>query len=142
MCQAAVRIEWQTAMVALLALRRGRKRAYLGAREGFLLRLAVLAHSTSVWLSHLDPLRVPERRLPADSSLPGRIPAREVLCCREDGHVTAGFGDDHLGGAAPDAGDRAQQFNRRGERAELFLNRGASGGGRGGGVRRAPRSAG
>ena len=33
---------------------------------------------TSVWLSHFEPLRVlPERRLPADSSLPGHRPAHD-----------------------------------------------------------------
>src|SRR5215212_9403652 len=39
----------------------------------------LLAHSTNVWLSHLDPLRVlPERRLPADSWLPGHVPAQDA----------------------------------------------------------------
>src|SRR3954452_24793942 len=68
-------------MVALLGPRRARRRAYWAAREVFLLRLALLAHSTSVWLSHLEPLRVlPVRRLPADSSLPGHMPAQEARC--------------------------------------------------------------
>src|SRR3712207_1981302 len=32
-------------------------------------------------LSHFEPLRVlPERRLPADSSLPGHIPAHDARC--------------------------------------------------------------
>jgi hypothetical protein len=43
---------------------------------------------------------------------------------REGGHVAAGLGDDHLGRVAPDAGDRAQQLNRRCERAELLFDRG------------------
>jgi hypothetical protein len=42
----------------------------------------------------------------------------------EDADVAAGLGDDDLGGAAPDAGDRAQQLHRRRERAELLLDRG------------------
>jgi hypothetical protein len=42
----------------------------------------------------------------------------------KDAHVAAGLGDDHLGGAAPNAGDRAQQINRRRERGELLLDRG------------------
>ena len=45
------------------------------------MRLAALAASVSVARSHLEPLRVlPERRLPADSSLPGHTPAHEARC--------------------------------------------------------------
>jgi hypothetical protein len=47
-----------------------------------------------------------------------------VLGQREGAHVAAGLGDDHLGGAAADAGDRAQQLNRRRERAQLLLDHG------------------
>jgi hypothetical protein len=43
---------------------------------------------------------------------------------RKGGHVAAGLGDDHLGGAALHAGDRAQQLNRRRERGDLLLDRG------------------
>jgi len=32
---------------------------------------------------------------------------------RKDGHVLADLGDDHLGGAALDTGNRAQQLKRR-----------------------------
>lgn len=41
---------------------------------------------------------------------------------REARHVGADLADDALGAAAPDAGDRAQQVNRWGERADLFLD--------------------
>jgi transcriptional regulator NrdR len=44
---------------------------------------------------------------------------REVLGSRERAHVPAGLGDDHLGGAALHAGDRAQQFNLLGERCHV-----------------------
>jgi hypothetical protein len=38
------------------------------------------------------------------------------------GHVDADLADDALGSAALDAGDRAQQFNRQRERADLLLD--------------------
>ena len=38
-------------------------------------------------------------------------------------HVGADLGDDHLGGAPLHAGDRAEQLNRRRERADLLLDR-------------------
>jgi hypothetical protein len=44
---------------------------------------------------------------------------------RELGHVSAGLGEDDLGGAALDARDRAQQLDLLApERAELLLDRG------------------
>jgi len=44
-------------------------------------RIAAIAASSSAQSSHLDPLRVlPERRLPADWSLPGHRPAQEASC--------------------------------------------------------------
>ena len=40
-----------------------------------------MAASSSAQSSHLDPLRLrPERRLPADWSLPGHWPAQEASC--------------------------------------------------------------
>jgi len=45
-----------------------------------------------------------------------------VLVGREHAHVGADLGDQHLGGAALDAGDRAQQLNRRLERVNLLLD--------------------
>ena len=50
-------------------------------------------------------------------------PGREVLGRREGGHVAAGLGDYHFGRAAPDTRDRAEQLNRRRERAQLLLDR-------------------
>ena len=45
------------------------------------MRLAAVAASIRFARSHLEPLRVlPERRLPADSSLPGHTPAQEARC--------------------------------------------------------------
>lgn len=58
------------------------------------------------------PLRVcPGRCLPADSLLPGARPAQAASRWggTERGHVAAGFGDEHLGVAAGDAGDGHQQ---------------------------------
>jgi hypothetical protein len=46
-----------------------------------------------------------------------------VLGGRESAHVAAGLGDDDLGGASLDAGDRAQQLKRRLEKADLLLDR-------------------
>src|SRR5512132_3121823 len=48
-------------------------------------------------------------------------PAGEVARGGETVHVDADLGDDHLGGAPLDAGDRAEQLNRGGERGELGL---------------------
>ncbi len=42
---------------------------------------------------------------------------------REDRHVGADLGDDHLGGARLDARDRAQELNGWGERGKLRLDR-------------------
>jgi hypothetical protein len=42
---------------------------------------------------------------------------------REDAHVDTDLGDQQLGGALLDAGDRGQQLNRRPERADLRLDR-------------------
>src|SRR3954454_3806053 len=84
-----------------------------------------MAASSSAKSSHLEPLRVlPERRLPADWSLPGHWPARgEVPRGREPGHVGADLSDHRFGTAALDADGCAQQLNRRRERADLLLDR-------------------
>src|SRR3954469_8339359 len=66
----------------------------------------------------------------ARAALAGRLvvagaaagPGREVPRGRELGHVGADLGEDALRAAALDAGHRAQQFNRRRERADLFLD--------------------
>src|SRR5262249_20536355 len=47
----------------------------------------------------------------------------EVLRAREDAHVGADLGDQALGAAALDAGDRAEQLNGGRERADLLLDR-------------------
>ena len=47
----------------------------------------------------------------------------EVLGAREDAHVGADLGDDAFGAAPLNAGDRAEQLNGRGERADLLLDR-------------------
>jgi hypothetical protein len=47
-----------------------------------------------------------------------------VLDRCERGHVAAGLGEDDLGGAASDAGDRAQQLDRRASGPSCALNRG------------------
>ena len=74
--------------------------------------MAAIDASASVALSHLEPLRVlPERRLPPDSWLPGAHagPGGEMPRGGERAHVDADLGDQHLGGALLDAGDRHQQ---------------------------------
>ena len=50
-------------------------------------------------------------------------PGGEVLGGREDAHVGADLGDDHLGCAPLNAGDRAEQLNGRRERGDLLLDR-------------------
>ena len=49
--------------------------------------------------------------LPADSLLPGVVPAHDARCCAVGNlaHVGAGLGDDDVGGVAPDPGDGADQ---------------------------------
>ena len=91
-----------------------------------LVRIAAIAASSSAQSSHLEPLRVlPERRLPADWSLPGHCPAQEARCLAvgNTAHVDADLGDDHLGGAPLHAGDRAQQLNGLLERGDLLSDR-------------------
>src|SRR3954471_12119037 len=125
MCQIAQSIVCLTAPSAFLCPRRGLSRRYWALRWWPLTRIAAMAASSSAKSSHSDPLRVlPERRLPADWSLPGQRPGpgREVPRGRELGHVGADLGEDALRAAALDAGHRAQQFNRRRERADLFLD--------------------
>ena len=63
--------------------------------------------------------------MPADWSLPGQIPgpAGELFVGREHAHVDADLGDDHLGGAPLNAGDRAQEFNGLLERGDLLPDR-------------------
>jgi len=53
-------------------------------------------------------------------ALPG--PGRQVPRRWEHGHVRADLGDDDLGGAPSNAGDRAQQLNGAFERGDLFLD--------------------
>ena len=54
------------------------------------LLVAAAAASSSAQSSHLEPLRLrPERRLPADWSLPGHWPAQEASCSA-DGNQAAG----------------------------------------------------
>ena len=89
------------------------------------MRVAALAASVSVARSHLEPLRVlPERRLPADSFVAGAHagPRGEVFGGRERAHVDADLGDQHLGGALLDAGDRHQQLTLAGERGDPLLD--------------------
>jgi hypothetical protein len=53
----------------------------LGGQVGVLGSGAAFADSANVARSHLEPFRVlSERRLPADSSLPGHTPAQEARC--------------------------------------------------------------
>src|SRR6266540_6406063 len=73
------KIEWPTATAALAGPRRPRRRAYWEDRYVPFERAAAWAASTRATRSHLDPLRVfPDRCLPADSLLPGHIPAHEA----------------------------------------------------------------
>jgi hypothetical protein len=65
---------------------------------------------------------LPERRLPAERSLPGHWPAGEVALGGEAAHVGADLGQHGLGGAPLHARDRAEQFDRARERGELGLD--------------------
>src|SRR6266508_894371 len=79
MWKAATRMECPTATVALFAPRRPFSRWYWADRYVPLDLAAARADSVSAERSHFDPLRVlPERCLPADSLLPGHIPAHEA----------------------------------------------------------------
>src|SRR3954469_25813483 len=88
--------------------------------------MAAIAASLSAALSQREPLRVrPERCLPAERSLPGHCPAQEARWRAEGNTVNVGadLGDDDLGGAPLNAGDRAQQLNRALESGDAFLDR-------------------
>src|SRR3954452_22167499 len=81
MCQIAVSGVCLTAPSARLCPRRGLSRRYCAAGQFALARMAAMAASSSAKSSHLEPSRVlPERRLPADWSLPGHCPAHEARC--------------------------------------------------------------
>jgi hypothetical protein len=86
-----------------------RKVAPLGAR------CSALADSVvSALRSHLEPLRVlPERRLPADSSLPGHIPAprSQVAVGGKLAHVHPDLCDQSLSHPAVDARDGVEEFD-------------------------------
>src|SRR3954466_7344860 len=81
MCQIALSRVCLTAPSARLWPRRGLRRWYCAAGELALTRIAAMAVSSSAKSSHLEPSRVrPERRLPADWSLPGHWPAQDARC--------------------------------------------------------------
>jgi hypothetical protein len=91
-----------------------------------LVRIAAIAASSSAQSSHFEPLRVlPERRLPGGLVVAGAHPGPggELLVGREHAHVNADLGDDHLGGAPLNSGDRAQQLNGLLERGDLLPDR-------------------
>ena len=44
-----------------------------------------------------------------------------MRCGRESGHVATRVAEDHLGGAEPHPGARAQQSDREGERCDLLV---------------------
>src|SRR3954470_21541701 len=75
---------WATAKMALASPRlpkRRRKRWYCAPRWVLRVRVAAQAASTSAVRSAASPLRArPERRLPADSWLPGHSPAQDARC--------------------------------------------------------------
>ena len=62
-----------------------------------MLREAALADSVSVVRNHFEPWRgLPERRLPADSRLPGHWPAQEARWALVAAQTTAGELGQHL----------------------------------------------
>jgi len=75
-----------------------------------LLRTTALADSVSAPRSHLEPLRVaPVRCLPADSLAGAEAgPGGEMAGAGEAAHVGSDLGQQHLGGAAVDAGDAVE----------------------------------
>ena len=73
-----MRIEWPTAVTAWSG-RGGREASVLGGEVGVLVRVGGLRGFGECRPEPLLPLRVlPERRLPADWSLPGQSPAQEA----------------------------------------------------------------
>jgi len=85
-----------------------------------------MAACLSAWSSHLEPLRArPERAFAGGLVVAGALagPGSELAGGREDAHVGADLGDDRLGGACFDAGDRTQKLNGRCERVQLLLDR-------------------
>jgi hypothetical protein len=60
----------------------------------------------------LPCLRLPDRWIPADSWWPGQTPAQEARLAGVRNRVmSAGLGDDDLGGGLLDPGDGHQVFN-------------------------------
>ena len=119
-------IECLTAPIALLCPRRDLRRRYCAERIG-VARAGV----------GLGGLGERDREPPgsfaraAGAAFAGRLvvcrgrgpPRRQMPRRREDAHVGADLGHDHLGGAPLHAGDRAEQLNRRRERADLLGDR-------------------
>src|SRR5438034_7921210 len=84
-----------------------------------------MAASLSASLSHFEPLRVrPERRLPADWSLPGHCPAQEARW-RSLGKtdMSTPISARMFSAVRLDPVERAQELNRRPERVQLLLDR-------------------
>src|SRR6266508_5173176 len=96
-------------MVALRDPRRPLSRACWAEKYEPLDRAADFADSMRVVRSHLEPLRVlPDRCLPADSSLPGHIPGPGGQASGGPElapHVHPDLGDDRLGRAPVPPGD-------------------------------------
>src|SRR3954468_16850963 len=87
--------------------------------------MAARAPSSRATPSHWETSRVlPVRRLPADWSLPGHWPAHDARCRELAKRVMSApiSPITHSAPAALDAGDRAEQLNRRRERADLLLD--------------------
>ena len=79
------------------------------------MRVAAIAASLSAMFSHFEPFRVfPDRRLPADWSLPGHCPAHDARCWAVGNTLMSRPISAITFCAVPftDPGDRAQQRHR------------------------------
>ena len=127
MCQQATRIECLTAPSAFLWPRRGRRRRVLGGEVGV---LGAGGGERGFFERPVEPLGAVAGACRSGvcrrtGRCRGTVRPSDARCLggREDAHVDADLGDDHLGGAPLNAGDRAQQLNGRLERGDLLLDR-------------------
>ena len=105
MCQAANKMEWATATMALLGPRRAGYSPVVGGEVGVFGAAGGLGGLDEGLAEPAGAVSVPDRSvLPADSWLAGPVRPRRRWAAVGAAHVGAGLGHERLGGPAGHAG--------------------------------------